>query len=236
VTQLEVHPGVDYSALSANDLATACFQSGDELAWAEFVRRFHALIASVAVRVARQWGESSLQLVDDLIQETYLKLCGGGLLALRNFKARHDDAIYGYIKAFTANLVHDRFKSSRAQKRGGGVNVSSIDCELAAPTATETSVVILERKLLLEKVAHCLQKVSSGPNAERDRRIFWLYYRVGLTAQAIAALPTIGLSTKGVETIILRLSRAIRQELTVRAQAGPHDQPNLEGMSPENSF
>jgi RNA polymerase sigma-70 factor, ECF subfamily len=229
---------VDYSALSANDLATTCFQSGDELAWAEFVRRFQPLIASVVVRVARQWGESSLQVADDLIQETYLKLCGGGLLALRNFKAIHDDAIYGYIKAFTANLVHDRFKLSRAQKRGGGVNVSSMDYELAgpAPAATETSVVSLERKLLLEKVAHCLQKVSSGPNAERDRRIFWLYYRVGLTASAIAALPTVELSTKGVETTILRLSRAIRQALTVRAQADPHGQPNLEGMSPEKSF
>ena len=44
--------------------------------------------------------------------------------------------------------------------------------------------------------------------------MFWLYYRVGLTANAIAALPSIGLSMKGVESTILRLIRLLRQEIS----------------------
>lgn len=228
---------MDYSAISAEELALICFRSGDELAWAEFVRRFQPLIASVAIRVARKWGDTSPQIVDELVQDTYLKLCAERTHLLEKFKPRHKDAAYGYIKVFTANLVHDRFKSSRAQKRGGRADTGSVDCDLATKgVPTQPILEALERKILLEKVAHCLEKVSSGQKAERDRQIFWLYYRVGLTASAIASLPTVGLGTKGVESIILRLTRAIRQELAARSQGGPSDSHNLEGMSPENSF
>ena len=48
---------------------------------------------------------------------------------------------------------------------------------------------------------------------EIDRVVFWLYYRQGLTAKEIAALPGIDFSTKGVESVIVRLDRTIRSEL-----------------------
>src|ERR1700733_12575996 len=99
---------LDYSAMSPNDLALLCFEQSDEAAWTEFVRRFHPLIARVALRVARQWGERSPQVVDDLVQNTYLKLCAERVSLLQKFSPVHSDAIYGYIKVFTANLVHDR--------------------------------------------------------------------------------------------------------------------------------
>jgi RNA polymerase sigma-70 factor (ECF subfamily) len=196
------------------------------------------LIASVAIRVARQWGESSPQVIDDLIQDTYLKLCTERQRLFQNFKSHHEDAIYGFIKALTANLVHDHFKAAQAQKRGGSVETASMD---AYPTAervkrTEPEVAILERKLLVEQVASCLRSVASGPNTNRDCRIFWLYYRVGLSAGAIAVLPTIGLSTKGVESTILRLTRAVRQKLVPPKREGPPADKAVEGIRRDESL
>jgi hypothetical protein len=65
--------------------------------------------------------------------------------------------------------------------------------------------------VLIRQIDECLQAVCVGPNSQRDRKIFWLYYRAGLPASAIAALPTIGLTTKGVESTLLRLTRLVRQ-------------------------
>ena len=84
------------ASLSPEELVLACRQTDDVAAWREFVGRFHRLIATVALRVARRWGESSPQLIDDLVQETYLKLCDDNFRMLRKFKSDHPDAFYGY--------------------------------------------------------------------------------------------------------------------------------------------
>jgi len=47
----------------------------------------------------------------------------------------------------------------------------------------------------------------------RDRNLFWLYYRQGLTADAISRIPAIGLSAKGVESALLRLTRLLRDTI-----------------------
>jgi RNA polymerase sigma-70 factor, ECF subfamily len=218
---------VDYSAVSPEEVARACLESGNELAWAEFVRRFHPLIARVVVRVSRRWGRCSSETVDDLVQETYLKFCREGLRGLRNFKSAHEDAIFGYIKVFTANLVHDHFKTSHSQKRGGGCVTNSIEGESGGPGAAQKTVsAALERRLLIEQIDLCLRRVvASGPASERDRKIFWLYYRVGMAASAIATLPGVGLGVKGVESTILRLTRQIKAELVA-----PERVPKLEKM------
>jgi RNA polymerase sigma-70 factor (ECF subfamily) len=223
--------------MAPEDLVIACLQSGNERAWTEFVRRFHPLIARIALRVARQWGESSPQVIDDLVQETYLKLCADRLRALQTFKSAHKDAIYGYIKVFTANLVHDHFKIAHSHKRGGGATTASIDGESAGelPSGTSTPA-LLERDVLIQQIDACLRVVASGPGLERDRKIFWLYYRVGLAASAIASLPTIGLSTKGVESTLLRLTRQVRERLVGHKQNDPAQDSSEEGIWPAEAL
>jgi RNA polymerase sigma-70 factor, ECF subfamily len=229
---------MDYEAMPPEELVVACVHSGNEAAWAEFVRRFHPLIARVALRVARQWGEASPDVIDDLIQETYLKLCADRLRVLQNFKSAHKDAIFGYIKVFTANVVHDHFKAARSQKRGGGTAPTSTDGENSyflpqVPTSTTT---LLERDVLIQEIDVCLQVVASGPDSKRDRKIFWLYYRAGLAASAIAALPTIGLSTKGVESTLLRLTRQVRERLVNSKQENPRQGSLEKGIRPAESL
>jgi RNA polymerase sigma-70 factor, ECF subfamily len=206
---------VDYSAISPEDLVLACFRTDNELAWAEFVRRFQPLIAKVVLRIAHQWGETSAQTIDDLIQETYLKLCADRGRLLRTFKPRYEGAIFSYIKVFTANLAHDHFKGLHSQKRGGRNTIRPVsDGELeCVPSCTISEASLLERKILLGQVDACLRTVAAGAESDRDRKIFWLYYRSGLTAGAIASLPNIELSTKGVESVLLRLTRLVRDSL-----------------------
>lgn len=205
---------MNYSAISPEELVLVCFQTGDESAWAEFVRRFHPLIARVVLRVARQWCETSPQVIDDLIQDTYLKLCANRDTFCQKFKSSNQNAVFGYIKVFTANLVHDHFKASRSQKRDSAVT-TSIDSvpvhSLGRPTVSGISA--LDRTILMQQIDVCLKSIASGSQGQRDRRIFWLYYRFGLPASEIATLLRTGLSTKGVESILLRLNRQIREKL-----------------------
>ena len=107
-----------YSELSPVELVRECAGARDTELWAEFIRRFQPVIAAAVLRTARQRGEPSRQLLDDLIQDTYLKLCENESRLLRSFQPRHEDSIYGYLKVVAANVVHDHFKSALAGKRG----------------------------------------------------------------------------------------------------------------------
>jgi RNA polymerase sigma-70 factor, ECF subfamily len=229
---------VNYSAMSPEELILSCFRDGGDSAWAEFVHRFHPLIASVVLRVARQWGAASTQVVDDLIQDTYLKLCADRQQFVKKFGSSHENNVYGYIKVFTANLSHDHFKAARSLKRGGpATNPSTAfgacdEHEQVSPSPVASA----ERRVLIREIDSCLRGVARGPHLERDCRIFWLYYRVGLAASAIAALPTIGLTVKGVESTLQRLTKQVRQRLVSSEQeSGKPDTPE-KGIPPVESL
>ncbi len=226
-----------YSSLSSEDLVSVCAGSRDSAAWQEFIRRFQPLIATVVLRMARRWGDPPGQLVDDLVQETYLKLCADDSRLLRSFQAHHADAIYGFLKVVAANVVHDHFKAALAGKRGAG-RVDVLESEEARPSTALSSVsgaAEMERRILLQQVDDLLTRVATGDEKERNRAIFWLYYRNGLSASDIASLPSIGLSTKGVESTILRMTRMIRSHLLEAGVAGRHP-ADAEGFGRAKSF
>ena len=227
---------MDYQTIPANDLALLCFDKGNEFAWREFIRRFQPLIAKVILRVGRQWGESSPQAIDDLVQETYLKLYTDRARFIAKFAATHEDAVFGYIKVFTANLVHDHFKALRSKKRGGAVKTEALETsemETSLQPASGCSDEV-DRQVMFGEIDTCLRKPRPGPTAGRDRRIFWLYYKVGLSATAIATLPNIGLTTKGVESTLLRLTRYVREQLVERRRMTAPESP--EGIRPAESL
>jgi len=227
-----------YSTTSPEELVRVCSTSGDAEVWEEFVRRFHRLIAAVVLHTAARLGDASPQTVDDLVQETYLKLCADRFRLLRNFDQRHPEAIFGYIKVVTANAVRDHFKSAYSKKRGGG----QIDeaPELFVPVADRDSPGgpnAIERQLLIKDIQRHLEVCTAGPEHARDCRIFWLYFRSGLSAGAIAALPGIGLTTKGVESLILRITRELRERMANRKQTVASSVPSaVEGIHPAESL
>src|SRR3954463_1623591 len=104
---------------STRELVQLCLGSRAEAMWEEFVRRFQPLIAGViAKRIFRHTGCSFNQsLVDDLTQETFLKICINDFRALRDFEYQHDNALFGFLKVIASNVVEDHFRNSSSRKR-----------------------------------------------------------------------------------------------------------------------
>jgi RNA polymerase sigma-70 factor, ECF subfamily len=204
-------------SLSIEELLRRCSASGSVDAWQEFVRRFHRLIATVVLNTAFRFRDSSKQTVDDLVQETYLKLCTDNYSILRNFEQQHPEAFIGFIKVVTANVVRDHFKAAYSGKRGAS-RVGQIAEEFvpAALEGADGSPKAIERAVLIQEVKQYLELCVFGPDHERNSRIFWLYYRVGLSSRAISSLPGVGLTSKGVESIILRITKDLRERMTQR--------------------
>ena len=203
-----------FAQLSPEALIDLCV-NGDVAAWEEFMRRYHRLIAGVIFRTTRKWGDSSPSTIDDLVQEAYLKLCADDYSLLRAYDPKHPAAIFGYLKVITANVVHDRFKALHSEKRGGNQVMEDVTTVENRSAASEDfgSQHAIERGILLQEIDAHLNASLSGATADRDRTIFWLYYRQGFTTRAIAALPAIGLTMKGVESTIFRITRMVRTRM-----------------------
>jgi RNA polymerase sigma-70 factor (ECF subfamily) len=199
--------------LSATELVRACVDSADREAWREFVARFQPTIAGVALRTARRWGQSSPLVLEDLVQETFLKLCGERCRLLREFEPQHEEAFYGYLKVVTTRVVHDYFKRLHAVKRRPADRPQRQEGDDPPDPVDAAAVERIERGALFGEIERLLAALDLGPTAERDRRIFGLYYQAGMSARAIAELPGMDLSIKGVESTIFRVTRLLRQKL-----------------------
>lgn len=220
------------------ELIRACCDPQNTAAWREFIRCFHKLIAGTVLRTCARWGEYSSNVADDLVQETYLKLCADYCRLLREFQHRHPNAIYGYIKEIAANIVNDHFRAIHAEKRGGGKAPEEItEGQYAAAPGQSGSSHDIEQKVLLAEVDRFLERCTQGETGQRDRLVFRLYFRQNFTAKAIAALPDLKLTVKGVESLIFRLIRCLRVETArTRQKAKAANATNSEkGFSPDKT-
>jgi RNA polymerase sigma-70 factor, ECF subfamily len=201
--------------MTVEELIRSCAESHDGAAWEEFVSRFQRPISLSIKRTACQWGKDPAQFVDDLLQETYLKLCEDKCHAVLDFARQHsEEVVLGYIKTIAINLTHDHFKSLHSQKRGAGeTDQLNENFDPAAQSASFGGPAAMDRDIFLRQVNDQLQNCAAGCNQERDCLIFWFYYLQGMSAKAIAALATMKLTAKGVEAVIFRLTRCVRDHL-----------------------
>jgi RNA polymerase sigma-70 factor (ECF subfamily) len=200
--------------MSDLELIRACAESNDGAAWNEFVSRFQPAISRSIIRTSYQWGRLPREVVDDLVQDTYFKLCTNRCCLLLRFGEQHPEKIPGYIKVVAVNVARDYFKSTHTQKKGDGraeESLAEMDPEAGAGCFGGQQT--MEREVLLKQIGECVSTCSAGPDQERDCLIFWLYYRQGLSANEIAALPTMCLTAKGVESVLQRLKQLVRQRL-----------------------
>lgn len=201
----QLSTGIAVAAMTHQQLILECVQGRTE-AWTEFVRRFQKLIAIVVMRAARRWEETSPELIEDLIEETYLKLCANDYQLLRKFDST--DAIFGYLKVVASNVVHDHFRSAHAS-RGVALELHSSKPAETVPEESMDAVARVENAVFMEEIDEVLKRIA----LDRDRTIFWLYYRQGFSPKAIADIAGFGLAVKGVESVISRLTKAVSHEL-----------------------
>jgi RNA polymerase sigma-70 factor, ECF subfamily len=196
-----------YSGLTNAELLRACVDTGATEEWAEFIARFQPLIAGVIARIVTRYrGNAEPALVDDLIQETYLRLCRNDCRVLREFRSEYEGAFFGYLKDVASSVARDYFRAQNAARRGP--ESASLD------ETTERHAIDPQPptdSLLVH--ADIWRRLESIAENERDTTVFKLYYQQGFTAKEIAALPNIDLSEKGVESCLYRLVARLRQAL-----------------------
>ena len=202
---------MDPQKLSAQELVQLCLASQDPALWYEFERRFQRLISGVIRRRLRRSSIDDPALVDDLTQDTFLKLCDHEYRVLRQFHFEHENSLFGFLKTVAANLVQDYLRKQYSSIHGGGLQEEDLDKVGAMIPARTSFAEDTHVQIVISEIQRCLEKeLADEPNFYRDIAIFWLYYRYGLTAKAISKVASFGLGTKGVESTLLRLTRLVR--------------------------
>jgi DNA-directed RNA polymerase specialized sigma24 family protein len=203
-----------YASLSLKEVVCLCAGSRDDEAWVEFISRVGKPMSHIILRTASMWGRPSRVLVEDLTQAIYLKLWQGGRTLLSEFAIERPEAVLGYLKRIAANATHDYFKHRQSQSSGGeNWHVSTVDIDPEAGHGSHGGPENLALGVFLREIDEHLTRCLTGPDQDRDRMIFWLYFRQGMSTREIASLPGIGLGTKGVGSVIERLKRAVREQI-----------------------
>jgi RNA polymerase sigma-70 factor (ECF subfamily) len=210
---------VDIAALSIPELLVRCIDDNSSVAWEEFVRRFQPTLAGTIYRTASPYGGVARDVFEDLVQDCFVRLCARRRRALREFQAADSAGFYGLLRATAIAAVHDHFRRTRTVKRHGDAVAQSLDALLnetiAAPGGERNYV----DALMLERIDEILRE-GDPEFGERNRLVFWLHHRDGLSAAAIARLPWVGLKAKGVETLLLRLRKDLGQRGLGAASGG----------------
>lgn len=197
---------MNYKVLSIEQLLQECLEHPCPEAWEEFIRRIHPVIAKVALRACREWSVTAPDVIEDRVQDVFAKIFADDCALLRRFKSRHENAFFGFLKVVTANLVYDYFRRIKPIDE----KTDQMD-EAFVKRQRDKDHDSLENEILFNKIDRILRQRGSSPQEEKERRIFWLYYRHGMTAKEIALIPGINLTVKGVESCIFRLIAYVRQ-------------------------
>jgi RNA polymerase sigma-70 factor, ECF subfamily len=197
----------------ANRLARICAYSAQAPEWDEFVRLVWPVIALAARRVSAVWGDRSEGTINEIVQEVFVKLCEDERRILREFDDRGNDSFLKLMRMITASVGTDHFRRLRAEKRGGRSHSVPLDPHVDAEDVSDAKATAAVEWPSLMAQLDGLMKLFPETITARDRTIFWLYYRQGLTAEAISRISAIGLGTKGVESALQRVTRLLRHTI-----------------------
>jgi RNA polymerase sigma factor (sigma-70 family) len=224
-----------FARTTHRDLVFRCAEAGPEdSAWLEFFSRFHARVRltvyrAVSLEAERHRGAdigSPAELVEDLVQETYVKLLAGERRALARFRGRSENSIYTYLAAVGVNVVRDHFKKLRALKAAPAVGSlsdpptgavrrpgsGSLGEWIASP-ALGPEAAARASELTQKALEAITRAAGTEGQARRDRLVFRLFFVEQNTVDEIVACGGVGLSRSGVEKCIRRLRELIRAEL-----------------------
>ena len=176
-----------------------CLDNGTRLQWESFIAMAQPVIAAGVVRGLRRLSTFDRELADDLIQDTFVRICADHFRVLRNFRGGESNSLRVYLKVIANSIVIDHFRSAEAKP---AVDIEDIAGRLASE---DKSYIQFEQERLLTHVEKCLAGVDP-----RSYQLFWLYHRQGLRPKEIASFPGIGMGTDGVETAVYRLTRKVR--------------------------
>jgi len=182
-------------------------------AWDELLARVHLKLCRIAGRLAANWGLRDDSEIEDLVQDMCLKISQVPASVVSDL-GTSDIEVQAYLNATAANAARDSLRLRFADKRGKhatrqlDANAEELVGEIGGS----------DRDLVFRQVDELLSA------SVRERAIFWLYYRQGYTSKEISLLPAIGLTSKGVESLLRRLTSLIRVRIEDQNRAGARGQ------------
>lgn len=197
-------PAIEHAHRSDENLILACTTSPNKKNWQEFLERFHEIIITAVYRAARRRHHVTPEMLEELVHDVYLKLFDARRAILSKFVPRQPRTAIAFLRVVATELVNEYFSSVHSQGEVEEKEALSLDSLAAAQAAMRDDV-------LHGQIDKCLEVVASGPNLERDRQIFWYYYRHGMSAHEIAQIPTMELTPQGVEAVIHRLTKLVQE-------------------------
>ena len=187
--------------------------------WNDFVCLYHRYLArcvKTALDLLVQPRPSAFeQVVEDIVQNVYLRLLKHDGRALRAFRGGSDAAISRYLRIIALNLTRNYLRGLRAQKRGH----EEISIETAADDQDRKTTMVklidpdsqreLQNLDFEEEINNLLTQVLISSNRNRDMLIFQLYYFDDLDAEEIAEI--VGTSRHAVHMVLSRTRQRISE-------------------------
>jgi hypothetical protein len=106
-------------------VSRCCRRPAEEIAWQEFVSRFHSTILSNVRKTYRHKigyeGAAILpfaeKIIDDLVEAVYLRLAESRSQVLKRFRANQADSMYQYLAIISCRTVLNHILLSSKQKK-----------------------------------------------------------------------------------------------------------------------
>lgn len=188
-----------------------------EAVWEELVRRYGRLLTLCVCRVLRARGvHPSPDLVEEMVQEAYVRLLTRGERRLEQCRAEGEKQVIVYLARVAERVALDELRAANARKRGAGVLVP-LGSREAAPAATAVDpgetpeVLALRRELrrLLLEVCGALPGRANHGGRRRNLRILRLALLEGWSSREIARAEGGRLAASTVDTVVHRARRLL---------------------------
>ena len=194
--------------LGDKQLARRCAE-GDARAWVELVRRYDRRVTLVLLRVLGSAGASELA---DVRQEVYARLIAHGRAALRSLRAERPGALAAFLGQTALRAALDHARARRSRPRADEPLEALL--ELPGEEDPERDAEASRRRAQLSQA---VLRLSEGPMAARDLVIYRAHFQDGLSPADISRMG-VGLTAKGVETLLRRARERLLKEVAPPAR------------------
>lgn len=210
----------------------------DEDAWQEFVRRYHSVITANVVNAFHlkagpeferrpQFSQNS---IDDLVQTVYFRLIEDNCRVLNAFRGELQNSLPAYLTMISRNVVKDHFRGIKAGKRpkisfsldelmetgGDGGLLKGLSSGIdGKPSGTPTA------EISIAEIDALLMKALNRKDRDRNILIFKLRYCDELTLEEIRDALKLDMSTKGIASILSRITARIRRTVQRTSRRKP---------------
>jgi RNA polymerase sigma factor (sigma-70 family) len=213
----------DFSRRSNVQLVQAIAREpGNELAWREFIQRFHKDVCRTIYYQRKELGYATDSAhVEDLAQEVYVKLLHNDCRALRNFRSDYEHAIHKYLKKTAISVVYTDYQRDFTIKRqppGGKVSLDAMmDLGIIPPAPVDSSGL----DHIKSEIKDCLDTIlRESRHATRDRLIMKFRIFEGFKPEEIISHLGFKISLKRIANIIAEILPELRQCLSQKGILG----------------